>query len=53
MSGDVARGGGVTARYRETDEERLLEFRLEFVRAGLDLLDGDPLALVLGHSHGE
>jgi hypothetical protein len=26
MSGDVARAGGVTARYRETDEERLLEF---------------------------
>jgi hypothetical protein len=26
MSGDVARGAGVTARYRETDEERLLEF---------------------------
>ena len=26
MSGDVARTGDVTARYRETDEERLLEF---------------------------
>jgi hypothetical protein len=26
MSRDVARGSGVTARYRETDEERLLEF---------------------------
>ena len=26
MSSDVARAGGVTARYRETDEERLLEF---------------------------
>jgi hypothetical protein len=26
MSQDVAREGNVTARYRETDEERLLEF---------------------------
>jgi hypothetical protein len=26
MSEDVARAGDVTARYRETDEERLLEF---------------------------
>lgn len=26
MSGDVARSGDITARYRETDEERLLEF---------------------------
>jgi hypothetical protein len=26
MSQDVARAGDVTARYRETDEERLLEF---------------------------
>ena len=26
MSSDVAREAGVTARYRETDEERLLEF---------------------------
>ncbi|MEF8842471.1 MAG: hypothetical protein V5A62_12735 [Haloarculaceae archaeon] len=26
MSSDVAREGGITARYRETDEERLLEF---------------------------
>ena len=26
MSDDVAREGDITARYRETDEERLLEF---------------------------
>jgi len=26
MSRDVARAGAITARYRETDEERLLEF---------------------------
>jgi hypothetical protein len=29
MSSDVARQGGITARYRETDEERLLEFERE------------------------
>ena len=26
MSRDVAHGAGITARYRETDDERLLEF---------------------------
>ena len=36
MSQDVARAGDVTARYRETDEERLLEFE----RAG----DGSTVA---------
>jgi hypothetical protein len=29
MTVDVAEAGGITARYRETDEERLLEFTRE------------------------
>ena len=42
MNPDVVRSGGITARYRETDEERLLEF--ERRADGASEEEGDPLA---------
>jgi hypothetical protein len=41
MSSDVAREGDITARYRETEEERLLEFE-RYADASAE--DADPLA---------